>query len=157
MLIGCIFLTSLCFSVLVEAVQTLIHIEHHDEMHFPLVILMVGAVGLLLNGFCYSLIGGYFQSSNNRCFFPCSNKRQLAKHFACHRIHFSSGQLPPRYRERRGGARKNGDDRFFKKRSETVVLSVQENRCASFLLAISKARIKRDDQRYYRYCMKRSL
>ncbi|KAK6637466.1 hypothetical protein RUM44_007883 [Polyplax serrata] len=59
MLIGCIFLASLGFSVLVEAVQTLIHIDHHDEMHFPLVIVMVGAVGLLLNGFCYILIGGY--------------------------------------------------------------------------------------------------
>ena len=58
MLIGCIFLASLCFSVFVEAIQTLVHIEDQDEMHFPLVILMVGAVGLLLNGFCYFLIGG---------------------------------------------------------------------------------------------------
>lgn len=64
MLIGCIFLASLCFSVIVEAVQTLIHIDHQDEMHFPLVILMVGAAGLLLNGFCYSLIGGNFKKRN---------------------------------------------------------------------------------------------
>lgn len=59
MLIGCIFLASLCFSLLVEAVQTLIHIDHQDEMHYPIIVLVVAAVGLLLNGFCYLLIGGY--------------------------------------------------------------------------------------------------
>ncbi|KAI5703235.1 hypothetical protein M8J75_009322 [Diaphorina citri] len=59
MLIGCIFLASLCFSLMLEAAQTLGHISHHDEMHHPLQVLLVGAVGMILNGFCYLMIGGY--------------------------------------------------------------------------------------------------
>ncbi|XP_069680429.1 calcium/manganese antiporter SLC30A10 isoform X2 [Periplaneta americana] len=59
MLIGCVFLASLCFSLVVEALQTLVHIEHHDEMHHPIPVMCVGACGLLLNGLCYLLIGGY--------------------------------------------------------------------------------------------------
>ncbi|KAJ9595555.1 hypothetical protein L9F63_013264, partial [Diploptera punctata] len=58
-LVGCVFLASLCFSLLVEALQTLLHIEHHDEMHQPIPVMCVGATGLLLNGLCYLLIGGY--------------------------------------------------------------------------------------------------
>ncbi|XP_026680717.1 zinc transporter 1-like [Diaphorina citri] len=57
MLIGCIFLASLCFSLMLEAAQTLGHISHHDEMHHPLQVLLVGAVGMILNGFCYLMIG----------------------------------------------------------------------------------------------------
>ncbi|KDR23794.1 zinc transporter 10 isoform X2 [Zootermopsis nevadensis] len=59
MLIGSVFLASLCFSLVVEALQTLVHIEHHDEMHHPISVMCVGATGLLLNGLCYLLIGGY--------------------------------------------------------------------------------------------------
>ncbi|KAK7790713.1 hypothetical protein R5R35_007952 [Gryllus longicercus] len=59
MLIGCVFLTSLCFSLIVEALQTLIHIEHHDAMHHPIPVLVLGCVGLLINGLCYLFIGGY--------------------------------------------------------------------------------------------------
>nr|XP_018908053.1 PREDICTED: zinc transporter 1 isoform X1 [Bemisia tabaci] len=59
MLIVSVFLASLCFSLIVESVQTLIHIGHHDEMHHPIQVLSVGAAGLLLNGICYLLIGGY--------------------------------------------------------------------------------------------------
>ncbi|XP_068083125.1 uncharacterized protein ZnT77C [Anabrus simplex] len=59
MLIGCVFLNSLCFSLVVEALQTLIHIDHHDEMHHPIPVLVVGVIGLLINGLCYVLIGGY--------------------------------------------------------------------------------------------------
>lgn len=59
MLSGCVFLASLCFSLVVEALQTLVHIEHHDEMHHPIPVMCVGACGLLLNGLCYLLIGGY--------------------------------------------------------------------------------------------------
>lgn len=59
MLIVCIFLAALCFSLLVEAVQTLIHIEHQDTMHYPVAVLTIGGAGLLLNGICYLLIGGY--------------------------------------------------------------------------------------------------
>lgn len=59
MLIGCVFLCSLCFSLMLEAAQTLSHISHHDAMHHPLQVLLVGAIGLVLNGFCYLMIGGY--------------------------------------------------------------------------------------------------
>ncbi|KAJ3643951.1 hypothetical protein Zmor_011164 [Zophobas morio] len=59
LLIYCIFLASLSFSVFAEALQTLVHINHFDEMHHPLSVLFIGAAGLLLNGVCYLLIGGY--------------------------------------------------------------------------------------------------
>ncbi|XP_075235205.1 zinc transporter 77C [Lycorma delicatula] len=59
MLIGCVFLASLCFSLLVEALQTLIHISHLDEMHHPIPVLYIGLTGLCLNLICYLLIGGY--------------------------------------------------------------------------------------------------
>lgn len=59
MLIGCVFLASLCFSLLVEALQTLIHISHHDEMHHPIPVMCLGIVGILINILCYVLIGGY--------------------------------------------------------------------------------------------------
>ena len=57
-LIGCVFLASLCLSVVVEAIQTLIHIDHQDEMHHPIPVLAIGCASLLLNGLCYLLIGG---------------------------------------------------------------------------------------------------
>ena len=59
MLIVCIFLAALCFSALVEAIQTLIHIGHQDTMHMPHIVLLLGILGLVLNGLCYLLIGGY--------------------------------------------------------------------------------------------------
>ncbi|GFG32301.1 hypothetical protein Cfor_02698 [Coptotermes formosanus] len=59
MLSGCVFLASLCFSLVVEALQTLVHIKYRDEMHHPIPVMCVGASGLLLNGLCYLLIGGY--------------------------------------------------------------------------------------------------
>uniref|UniRef100_A0A1B6FTW7 Cation efflux protein cytoplasmic domain-containing protein n=1 Tax=Cuerna arida TaxID=1464854 RepID=A0A1B6FTW7_9HEMI len=59
MLIGCVFLASLCFSVLVEALQTLAHISHHDEMHAPIPILIVGILAMVLNLLAFLLIGGY--------------------------------------------------------------------------------------------------
>ncbi|KZC11068.1 Zinc/cadmium resistance protein, partial [Dufourea novaeangliae] len=59
MLVCCVFLASFCFSLLVEALQTLIHIDHLDEMHHPLPVLAIGFSGILLNAFCYILIGGY--------------------------------------------------------------------------------------------------
>lgn len=58
MLFCCVFLASLCFSILVEALQTLVHIDHFDEMHHPIPVLCVGASGILLNGVCFLLIGG---------------------------------------------------------------------------------------------------
>lgn len=59
MLVVCIFLASFCFSAVVEALQTLSHIHHQDAMHYPIPVLILGAMGLILNGFCYLLIGGY--------------------------------------------------------------------------------------------------
>ncbi|KOC69260.1 Zinc transporter 10 [Habropoda laboriosa] len=59
MLVCCVLLASFCFSLLVEALQTLIHIDHLDEMHHPMPVLTIGACGILLNTFCYILIGGY--------------------------------------------------------------------------------------------------
>ncbi|XP_012522395.1 zinc transporter 1 isoform X2 [Monomorium pharaonis] len=59
MLVCCVFLASFCFSLLMEALQTLVHIDHLDEMHHPLPVLCIGVSGILLNVFCYILIGGF--------------------------------------------------------------------------------------------------
>lgn len=59
MLIAGIFLGAFCFSLVVEAVQTLIHIDHQDTMHLPVAVFSLGAGGLVLNLFCYLMIGGY--------------------------------------------------------------------------------------------------
>jgi solute carrier family 30 (zinc transporter), member 1 len=67
MVIVCTFLTSLCFSVVVEVIQTLSHvnhndhIEHKDEFHSYAyeICIVLGALGLVLNGISYLLIGGY--------------------------------------------------------------------------------------------------
>ncbi|XP_002069019.2 zinc transporter 1 [Drosophila willistoni] len=59
MLIVFIILASLSFSLVVEALQTLVHIDHQDTMHLPIEVMMLGFVGLILNGLTYLLIGGY--------------------------------------------------------------------------------------------------
>ncbi|KAH8350904.1 hypothetical protein KR067_003719 [Drosophila pandora] len=59
MLIVFIILASLSFSLVVEALQTLVHIDHKDTMHLPIPVMMLGFVGLILNGLTYLLIGGY--------------------------------------------------------------------------------------------------
>ncbi|XP_064541027.1 proton-coupled zinc antiporter SLC30A1 [Drosophila montana] len=59
MLIVFIILASLSFSLIVEALQTLVHIDHQDTMHLPIHVMMLGCVGLVLNGLTYLLIGGY--------------------------------------------------------------------------------------------------
>lgn len=59
MLICCVFLLSLCFSVLVEALQTLVHIDHFDEMHYTVWVMCTGFAGILLNVLCYVTIGGF--------------------------------------------------------------------------------------------------
>lgn len=58
MLIGCVFLASLYFSLLVESCQTLIHISHLDEMHHPIAVLCLGFTSVLINTLSYVLIGG---------------------------------------------------------------------------------------------------
>ncbi|XP_046747655.1 zinc transporter 1 isoform X2 [Diprion similis] len=59
MLVCCVSLGSFCFSIQVESLQTLVHINHLDALHHPLIVFGVGAAGLLLNAFCYIMIGGY--------------------------------------------------------------------------------------------------
>lgn len=60
MLIVCIFLASLCFSIFVEALQTLVHLDHAgDTMHYPIYVMLCGVLGLVLNAMCYAVIGGY--------------------------------------------------------------------------------------------------
>lgn len=68
MVICCVFLTSLCFSVVVEVIQTLFHVDHGDDhmdhsssYHFFTYefCIILGALGLVLNGISYLLIGGY--------------------------------------------------------------------------------------------------
>ncbi|XP_025988313.1 zinc transporter 1 [Solenopsis invicta] len=59
MLVCCVFLASFCFSLLMEALQTLVHIDHLDEMHHPLPVLCIGVSGIFLYAFCYILIGGF--------------------------------------------------------------------------------------------------
>lgn len=58
MLGGCVFLASLSFSLVVEAIQTLIHIDHQDPMHQPTSVFIIGFVGILIHGLCYLLLGG---------------------------------------------------------------------------------------------------
>lgn len=65
MLIGGIFLGAFCFSLFVEAIQTLIHIDHQDTMHYPAIVFVLAIVGLILNGLCYLLIGGYTYHQSN--------------------------------------------------------------------------------------------
>lgn len=60
-------MTSLCFSIVVEVIQTLFHIDHNDhkshkdDFHaYPNeIIIILGALGLVLNGVSYLLIGGF--------------------------------------------------------------------------------------------------
>lgn len=67
MIIVCVFLTSLCFSIVVEVIQTLFHVGHHDHISHETeyhtytydICIILGALGLVLNGISYLLIGGY--------------------------------------------------------------------------------------------------
>jgi zinc transporter 1 len=67
MVIVCVFLTSLCFSVVVEVIQTLFHVSHNDHMNHKgeyhtytyEICIILGGLGLVLNGISYLLIGGY--------------------------------------------------------------------------------------------------
>lgn len=65
MLISGIFLGAFCFSLIIEAMQTLIHISHKDTMHYPVAIFTLAIGGLILNAFCYLLIGGYTHHQAN--------------------------------------------------------------------------------------------
>ena len=59
MVVVCIFLASLCFTLIIEALQTLVHVDQQDTMHLPLIVLGLAVGGIILNGICYCLIGGF--------------------------------------------------------------------------------------------------
>lgn len=59
MLVVGIFMGSLCLSVVIEVIQTLLHHEHEHTMHQSLYVFILGVMGLVLNGLSYLLIGGY--------------------------------------------------------------------------------------------------
>lgn len=58
MVVNLLFLFALDFAIVVEAVQTLIHVAHMDSMHQPEIVCIVAALGIVLNGTCIVLIGG---------------------------------------------------------------------------------------------------
>jgi len=60
-LISLIFLSSLCFSAVIEAVQTACHVEHQDPMHYPVPTMMICLAGVAVNVAVFVLIGGYSQ------------------------------------------------------------------------------------------------
>lgn len=43
----------------------LVHIDHQDTMHLPAAVLALAVGGLILNVFCYLLIGGYTHHQEN--------------------------------------------------------------------------------------------
>lgn len=67
MVIACTFLTSLCFSIVVEVLHTFFHVGHNDHQDHEgsyhtysyEICIILGALGLVLNGLSYLLIGGY--------------------------------------------------------------------------------------------------
>ncbi|KAF2369064.1 Cation efflux protein [Trinorchestia longiramus] len=66
-LVSLIFLSSLCFSVAVEAAQTALHIHHQDPMHHPAAIIYVCCASLAVNAIVFFLIGGYTQHQGSFC------------------------------------------------------------------------------------------
>ncbi|KAK2720476.1 calcium/manganese antiporter SLC30A10-like [Artemia franciscana] len=65
-LVSLVLLCSLCFSLCVEAVQTIVHSGHHDEMHHPIPVGTVAIFAIMINMICTVLIGGY--SYHQGCF-----------------------------------------------------------------------------------------
>uniref|UniRef100_A0A0P5R0U9 Cation efflux protein/ zinc transporter n=1 Tax=Daphnia magna TaxID=35525 RepID=A0A0P5R0U9_9CRUS len=57
--VNLLFLSALDFSLVVEAIQTLIHVDHMDAMHQPEIICIVAGVGIIFNCICILLIGGF--------------------------------------------------------------------------------------------------
>lgn len=65
MLVVFIILASFSFSLLIECLQTLLHIDHQDAIHLPVPVMLLGISGLLLNLLCYLMIGGYSMQQSN--------------------------------------------------------------------------------------------
>lgn len=58
MVVNLLFLFALDFSLVVEAIQTLIHSDHIDAMHEPEFVCIVAGLGIVVNVICTVLIGG---------------------------------------------------------------------------------------------------
>ncbi|XP_071038706.1 proton-coupled zinc antiporter SLC30A1 [Parasteatoda tepidariorum] len=60
LLVNMLFLSALCFSALVESVQTIVHASHEDTIpRYPMLMVILGAVNFIVNIICFTLIGGY--------------------------------------------------------------------------------------------------
>ncbi|XP_018021910.1 probable zinc transporter protein DDB_G0269332 [Hyalella azteca] len=66
-LVSLIFLSSLCFSVAIEAAQTALHIHHQDPIHYPDAIIYICLGALTVNAVVFILIGGYTQHQGSFC------------------------------------------------------------------------------------------
>jgi solute carrier family 30 (zinc transporter), member 1 len=60
MVVNLLFLAALNFSLVVEALQTIVHADHGDVMHYPIPVCILTGVGLLINVVCIVLIGGSY-------------------------------------------------------------------------------------------------
>uniref|UniRef100_T1J125 Cation efflux protein transmembrane domain-containing protein n=1 Tax=Strigamia maritima TaxID=126957 RepID=T1J125_STRMM len=66
LLCSILFLAALCFGAVVESFQTMVHMDHQDAMHHPIVVLAIGLFGIMLNLLCFVLLGGYTRAQG--CF-----------------------------------------------------------------------------------------
>lgn len=58
MVVNLLFLAALNFSLLVEAVQTMVQYGDKDAMHEPATVGILTVVGIAINLLCIALIGG---------------------------------------------------------------------------------------------------
>ncbi|XP_035794424.1 zinc/cadmium resistance protein-like [Anopheles albimanus] len=111
MLVVCIFMASFCFSAVVEALQTLFHISHHgDAMHFAEHVLVLASLGLVLNGICYLLIGGYTYHQGSFLYITSSGNVVLD--------HVISGDGVRKGDRRLSGSRRNGSPSQLRSKSK---------------------------------------
>jgi len=52
----------------------MLHVSHHEKMHFPIIVGITGFVGLIVNFITLSVVGGISR------FIYCTHKNILAKH-----------------------------------------------------------------------------
>lgn len=95
--VNLLFLCALDFSLVVEAVQTLIHSDHMDSMHRPDIICIVAGLGIVLNFVCILLIGGNLKKIVNKfqmsCFILFKGNDNSNSKSSIDRLHSSSGQF----------------------------------------------------------------
>ena len=58
MVVNLLVLAALDFSLVVKAIQTMIHSDHSGAVHHPIFVFILTAVGLFVNVLCILLIGG---------------------------------------------------------------------------------------------------